>query len=155
MLLIVYLWHFTYSFLCLDFYLQKIGWLGCLSVVKFSLECNGPTFISQVIIQKVLGCSIKQMNVGPKCLFSYWEHLFRLVHSKSRLYFVQAFSCPKKENVHLFSSSFPCYDRCQETSQIFPRTEQTFASARIFCGIFHTSVFGWELTLLALRGSPP
>ena len=38
----------------------------------------------------------------------------------------------KKENVHLFSSSLPRFDKCQETSRIFPRTEQTFASARSF-----------------------
>ena len=38
----------------------------------------------------------------------------------------------KMENVHLFSSSFPHFDKCHETSRIFPRTEQTFASARSF-----------------------
>ena len=48
----------------------------------------------------------------------------------------QAFLCApflsKMENVRLFSSSFPRLDKCHETSQIFPRTEQTFASARSF-----------------------
>ena len=39
---------------------------------------------------------------------------------------------PKKGNVHLFSSSLPRFDKCHETSRIFPRTEQTFASARSF-----------------------
>ena len=38
----------------------------------------------------------------------------------------------KKENVHLFSSLLPRFDKCHETSRIFPRTEQTFASARSF-----------------------
>ena len=39
----------------------------------------------------------------------------------------------KKENVHLFSSSLPRFDKqCHETSRIFPRTEQTFARARSF-----------------------
>ena len=36
------------------------------------------------------------------------------------------------ENSHLFSSSLPRLDKRHETSQIFPRTEQTFASARSF-----------------------
>ena len=39
---------------------------------------------------------------------------------------------PKKGNVHLFSSSFSRFDKCHETSRIFPRNEQTFASARSF-----------------------
>ena len=34
----------------------------------------------------------------------------------------------KMENGHLFSSSLPRFDKCHETSRIFPRTEQTFAS---------------------------
>ena len=38
----------------------------------------------------------------------------------------------KKENVHLFLSSLPRFDKCHETSRIFTRTEQTFASARSF-----------------------
>ena len=38
----------------------------------------------------------------------------------------------KLEKVHLFSSSLPRFDKCQETSRIFPRTEQTFANARSF-----------------------
>ena len=38
----------------------------------------------------------------------------------------------RMENVHLFSSSFPRFDKCHETSRIFPRNEQTFASARSF-----------------------
>ena len=38
----------------------------------------------------------------------------------------------KKEIVHLFSSSLPHLDKCHEMSRIFPRTEQTFASARSF-----------------------
>ena len=38
----------------------------------------------------------------------------------------------KKENVHLFSSSLPRFDKYHETPRIFPRTEQTFASARSF-----------------------
>ena len=46
----------------------------------------------------------------------------------NRLYFCARIFCPKKENVHLFSSSLPRLD----TSRIFPRTEQTFASARSF-----------------------
>ena len=37
----------------------------------------------------------------------------------------------KKEIVHLFSSSLPRFDKCHQTSRIFPRTEQTF-SARSF-----------------------
>ena len=48
----------------------------------------------------------------------------------------QAFLCAtflfEMENVHLFSSSLSCFDKCHETSPIFPRTEQTFASARSF-----------------------
>ena len=38
----------------------------------------------------------------------------------------------KMENVHLVSSSLPRLDKCHETSRIFPRTEQTFASAGSF-----------------------
>ena len=38
----------------------------------------------------------------------------------------------KMEIFHLFSSSLPRFDKCHETSRIFPRTEQTFASARSF-----------------------
>ena len=38
----------------------------------------------------------------------------------------------KMENGHLLSSSLPLLDKCHETSRIFPRTEQTFASARSF-----------------------
>ena len=36
------------------------------------------------------------------------------------------------QTVHLFTSSLPRFDKCHETSRIFPRTEQTFASARSF-----------------------
>ena len=38
----------------------------------------------------------------------------------------------QKANIHLFSSSLPRFDKCHEMSRIFPRTEQTFASARSF-----------------------
>ena len=38
----------------------------------------------------------------------------------------------QNENGHLFSSSLPRLDKCHKTSRIFPRTEQTFASARSF-----------------------
>ena len=63
-------------------------------------------------------------------------------HRHARHWVVTALSCcyraglifvhhflSKKENVHLLSSSLPCFDKCPETSRIFPRTEQTFASA--------------------------
>ena len=53
------------------------------------------------------------------------------------LYFCQAlFLCApflsKIANVHLFSNSLPRFDKCHETSRIFLRTEQTFASAMSF-----------------------
>ena len=38
----------------------------------------------------------------------------------------------KKENVHLFSSLLPRFDKCHETSRIFTRTEQTFAQCQEF-----------------------
>ena len=53
-----------------------------------------------------------------------------------RLYFCACHFLSKKGNVHLFSSSLPRLDKCHETSRIFPRTEQTFASARSFGFIF-------------------
>ena len=56
---------------------------------------------------------------------SQWQNMVRL-------YFCAHFFGPKEENVHLFSSSLPRFDKCHETSQIFPRTELTFASARSF-----------------------
>ena len=40
--------------------------------------------------------------------------------------------CPKWKIVTFFSSSLPRFDKCHEPSRIFPRTEQTFASARSF-----------------------
>ena len=43
------------------------------------------------------------------------------------VFFVQKGNCG-----HLLSSSLARFDKCHETSQIFPRTEQTFASARSF-----------------------
>ena len=53
--------------------------------------------------------------------------------TSGRLYFCARHFLSKKENVHLFFlSSFPRFDKCHETSRIFPRTEQTFASARSF-----------------------
>ena len=46
--------------------------------------------------------------------------------------FLSAPFLSKMEIVHLFSSSLPRFDKCHEMSRIFPRTEQTFASARSF-----------------------
>ena len=47
-----------------------------------------------------------------------------------RLYFCAHHFFSKMENGPLFSSSLPCFDKCHETSRIFLRTKQTFASAR-------------------------
>ena len=38
----------------------------------------------------------------------------------------------KKGKCSPFLELLPRFDKCHETSQIFPRTEQTFASARSF-----------------------
>ena len=45
--------------------------------------------------------------------------------------FVRTFFA-EKGNVHLFSSSHPCFDKCHETSPIFPRTKQIFVRDRSF-----------------------
>ena len=58
---------------------------------------------------------------------------------------------PNKGNVHLFSSSLPRFDKCHQTSRIFPRSEQTFASARSFGVISWASFFG-KMAPLALGG---
>ena len=47
-------------------------------------------------------------------------------------FFVRTTFLSKRENVHLFSNSLPRFTKCHKTSRIFPRTEQTFASARSF-----------------------
>ena len=60
----------------------------------------------------------------------------------SRLYFCARKFLSKKEYVHLLSSSIPCLDKCHETSRTFPRTEQTFASARSFVVISWASFSG-------------
>ena len=46
--------------------------------------------------------------------------------------FLCALFLSKMENGHLFSSSLPLLDKCHKTSRTFPKTEQTFASARSF-----------------------
>ena len=72
--------------------------------------------------------------------------------------FLCALFLSKMENVHLFSSSLPRFDKCHETSRIFPRTEQTFASARSF-GVISWALFwrknGWPVWLCSLSKSPP
>ena len=68
-------------------------------------------------------------------IFHYlnWTHyLFKLKDGILQALFLCAPFLSKMENVHLFSSSLPRFDKCHETSRIFPRTEQTFASARSF-----------------------
>ena len=50
----------------------------------------------------------------------------------SQALFLCALFLTDKENIHLFSSSLPCFDKCHETSPINRRTEQTFGSARSF-----------------------
>ena len=50
--------------------------------------------------------------------------------------FVQCAFFVQNVNVHLFSDPLPRFDKCHETSRIFPRTEQTFVSARSFGVIF-------------------
>ena len=43
---------------------------------------------------------------------------------RGKIHVEQAFLCAlflsKKEDVHLFSSSFPCLEKCHEMSRIFP-----------------------------------
>ena len=68
---------------------------------------------------------------------TYFENTSRLwfnfVHGSSKPgFFLCAPFLSKMENGHLFSSSLPRLDKFHETSRIFPRTEQTFASARSF-----------------------
>ena len=60
----------------------------------------------------------------------------------------------KKENVHLFSSSFPGFDKGHATLRIFPRTEQTFASARSLGVISWASFWRGKWPFLALGGRP-
>ena len=72
----------------------------------------------------------------------------------------QALFLSKKENVHLFSSSLPRLDKCHETSRIFLRTEQTFASCQEFWCHFLSFIFSgkWPFWLwegaLSLSKSP-
>ena len=77
--------------------------------------------------------SSSQSKASPLgVIAALWQDLFLCSHFLS-----------KKENVHLFSSSFPRFDKCHETSRIFPRTEQTFASARSF-GVISWASFSRE-----------
>ena len=67
-------------------------------------------------------------------LFSFAKCRKRICYN--RLYFCAHIFCPKWKMFTFFLSSLPRFDKCHETSRIFPRTEQTFASARSFGVIF-------------------
>merc|ERR1711952_565042 len=70
----------------------------------------------------------------------------------TRLYFCAQHFCSKNENVHLFSSSLPRFDKCHETSRIFPRT---FASVMpgVLVSFLELHFLG-KMALLALGGRP-
>ena len=57
---------------------------------------------------------------------------YRYALMTQALFLCTALFPSKKENVHLFFSSLPNFDKCHETSQIFTRTDQTFVCARSF-----------------------
>ena len=63
--------------------------------------------------------------------------------SKSGFIFVRYHFCLKWKMFTFFSSSLPRFDKCHETSRIFLRTEQTFASARSF-GVISWASFSRE-----------
>ena len=67
--------------------------------------------------------------------------------------FLSAPFLSKTENVHLFSSSLPHLDKCHETSRIFPRTEQTFASAMSF-GVISQALFSRKYGLFGFGRAP-
>ena len=75
-----------------------------------------------------LGSPTLATTMGP---LDVWT-VSSVVDSLNQALFLCAQFLSKEENVHLFSSSLPRFDKCHETSRIFPRTEQTFASARSF-----------------------
>ena len=100
-------------------------------IVEFC-SVQDPVAMQQLPFYKKLFTLMVKIYKRHLCIKPPDEIMLPKESPKAGFIFVRTFFCPKKENVPLFSSSLPRFDICHKTSQTFPRTEQTFASARSF-----------------------
>ena len=116
---VIYVWFQTPNFgiVIMDFPWEYFNGKGDLGLAGQIIRQNWPGKKCATLVAKVSLCILPSLKKS-----------LRLIQAL----FLRAPFWSKKENICLFSSLLPRFDKYHETSRMLPKTEQTFASARIF-----------------------